>query len=88
MRVLPENTGNRNIPRSGVFLIAEETVCSGEQTTTFYADADGNMWKVGNWVMDKPQPALLLDVGRLTGLPGLAIMEAFDAWRSGQGDDN
>ena len=87
MRVLPEDTSNRNIPRSGVFLIAEETACAGELSTT-YADSDGYMWKVGNREMDRPHRALLLDVGRLTGLPGLAIMEAFDAWRSGQGDDN
>lgn len=64
MRTYPTSTSNRNVP-ADVYLIAELAV--GECNYTYYADKNGDLWKVGDWKGDKPQSAYLNDVCRLTG---------------------
>jgi hypothetical protein len=64
--IYPQRTTNRNVPRCSV-LLAETMQCSGEIVMTYYADADGYLWRVSDWVMDKPQPVMLFEACRLTG---------------------
>jgi hypothetical protein len=66
MRTYPTSTSNRNVPASAL-LIAETEATSGECVTTYYADAHMVLWKVGDWVGDKPEPAFMFEVCRLTG---------------------
>lgn len=66
MRTYPTNTSNRNVPR-GSFLIAETSQMSGEIKTTYYANREGELFKVYDWKGSKPSPAYPFQVCRLTG---------------------
>ena len=66
MKTYPTSTSNQNVPKD-VYLLAEVATMSDEIQTTFYATKTGKLWKVGDWITDKPQPAYLFEICRLTG---------------------
>lgn len=66
MRTYPQKTCNRNVP-TGSFLIAEAERMSGEIIETFYADPDGNTYKVTDWSGHKPAPAYMNELSKITG---------------------
>ncbi len=65
MRTYPTETSNCNVP-ANVFLVAEVEQCSGELVTTFYIDRCANIKKVSDWTGNKPQPATMSELCRLT----------------------
>ena len=81
MRSYPTTTANRNVPKD-MFLIAETSTANDEQHTTYYANADGFLWKVCDWVGDKPQRAYMSELYKLTGdtynMLGARITQHFD----------
>ena len=66
MRTYPDGTANRNVPKN-VFLIAEAERMSGEIIETYYADPEGNTYKVTDWSGHKPAPAYMNELCKLTG---------------------
>jgi len=48
-----QKLGNRNVP-NGCEVIGSLVTMSGEIITTYYRQ-DGELFKVGSWVYDKPQ---------------------------------
>jgi len=78
MRTYPTSTANRNVP-SNVYLLAEVT--EGECNYTYYADAEGYMWKVGDWSIDNPRPAYMFEVCRLTGDTERMIEGRVSSWQ-------
>ena len=66
MKTYPQTTANNNVPK-GAFLLAEQSAMSGEIVTTYYADKDGFLWKVDDWINSKPHPVFLFEACRLTG---------------------
>ena len=79
-RTMPTQTRNHNVPKNAL-LMAETEQMSGEIVTTYYADGDGLMWAVGDWVMDKPHPVYMFELCRLTGLTEGMIRGAYESWR-------
>jgi spore coat polysaccharide biosynthesis protein SpsF (cytidylyltransferase family) len=65
MRTYPTDTCNKNVPK-GVFLVAETKRMNDEITETYYITKEGNICKVTDWVWDKPQPAYMNELCRLT----------------------
>lgn len=65
-RTYPGSTANPNVPKN-VYLIAEVTTMSGEIVTTYYIDLAGCMWKVSDWVNNKPVPVSVATLCKLTG---------------------
>jgi len=66
MRIYPQETCNRNVPK-GAFLIAEVSTMSGEIIKTYYATEDGKTYEVTDWSGNKPHPAYMNELCRLTG---------------------
>ena len=66
MHFYPQTTANRNVPKDA-FLFAETSTVNDEQHTTYYADPNCFVWKVGDWVGDKPQHMYMSKLCRLTG---------------------
>ena len=66
MHLYPQTTANRNVPK-GAFLFAETSTANDEQHTTYYVDPNCFVWKVGDWVGDKPQHVYIFELCRLTG---------------------
>ncbi len=77
MRTYPTSTANQNVP-ANVYLLAEVT--EGECNTTYYATSDGDLFKVGDWSIDKPHPAYLFEVCRLTGDTERMIEGRVSSW--------
>ena len=65
-KIIPESTANLNVPNN-VFIVGENILQSEEIKITFYVDNAGYIWKVGDWITDKPRPSSLHDLYRLTG---------------------
>jgi hypothetical protein len=80
MKCYPQNTANNNVP-DNVFLIAETSQMSGEIITTYYIDLRGNIFKVGDWSIDKPQPAYPFEICRLTGDTYKMINFRWNLWK-------
>jgi len=80
MRTFFESTTNHNVPKD-VFLIAEDSHMSGEIVTTFYADKEGNMWEVGDWKYDKPQPLTMSRLYKATMLSPKMVTCMYNRWR-------
>ena len=66
MHLYPQTTTNRNVPK-GAFLFAETSTANDEQHTTYYVDPNCFVWKVGDWIGDKPQHVYIFELCRLTG---------------------
>ena len=66
MRTYPTSTANMNVP-TNAFLLAEVSTMSGEIVTTYYATEDGSLYKVTDWVGNKPQPISLKQACDITG---------------------
>lgn len=66
MRTFPDGTTNKNVPKD-VFLIAETERMSGEIIETYYATEDGKTYGVTDWSGNKPHPAYMNELCRLTG---------------------
>jgi hypothetical protein len=86
---MPTSTSNHNVPND-VLLMAEEELCSGEITITYYIDRDSNMFDVCDWVLSKPYPVSMRTMCRKTGLTEQLIAGMYDSWRrnvlGGSGD--
>lgn len=63
MRKFPDSTTNKNVPH-GTFLVYEYSQCSGEIVTTIFAEPDGSLWRVTDWVNDKPHRINIIDASR------------------------
>ena len=71
MRTYPASTSNQNVP-TGSFIIAEAERMSGEIIETYYADPDGNTYKVTDWSGHKPAPTYINELCKITGdTPGI-----------------
>ena len=71
MRTYPQETCNRNVPINS-FLIAETERMNGEIIETYYADPEGNTYKVTDWSGHNPAPAYMNELCKLTGdTPGI-----------------
>lgn len=82
-RSLTVETINPNVP-AGAFVLYESTYMSGEITTTYYADAEGGMWVVGDWSTDTPAPCTMHDVCRASGLWESIIEATRQSWADKQ----
>jgi len=80
IKTYPQQTINLNVP-DNVYLIAEVNKMSGEITETYYIDNDGNLLKVGDWSQDKPNPAFLFEICRLTGDTEKMINARWESWK-------
>ena len=79
IRCYPNKTTNKNIPES-VFLVAEIVVSSLENKTTYYIDKKGDIFKVGDWVTDKPDVAYPFELVRLTEDSLNLITSRWESW--------
>lgn len=76
-------TANPNVP-ANVLVLYESSAMSGEITTTHYVDANGCMWVVGDWKIDKPAPQTLSEICRASGLWESVILASWKSWRKTQ----
>lgn len=77
-------TCNKNVPENA-FLFFETESCSGEIHTSYFADRDGNMFKVIDWVDNKPQPITMSILASFAwinyGISDVTLERAFMAWK-------
>lgn len=66
INLYPEAVANKNVPMD-VYLIADISQMSGEIHTTYYINRNGEMFKVKDWVMCKPEKSTLSELCKLTG---------------------
>jgi hypothetical protein len=59
--------------KSELFHIAEWDTMSGEIGWLVYADAEGNMFKKTDWVMDKPESVCMSDVCKACGCSEIEV---------------
>lgn len=67
-------TPNPNVPR-GVTVIAHTSYCSGEICYDYYADNEGRVYKVCDWVNSKPQPVSALELSTIAGERYIGIIQ-------------
>ena len=84
-RLYPLQVVNRNVPNS-CFIVADVSICSGEQHTTYYIDDQGYMWKVGDWTIDKPHFSSLSQLCRITGDTERMVNFRYEQWKEKQNE--
>ena len=70
---------NQNVPKN-CFVIAEYSTTSGEITHTYFADINGKMFYVIDWVDCKPSPTFFTEIYKETGLSEHTISAEYDTW--------
>jgi len=71
----PLQTANKNVPARAC-LICEYSQMSGEIVTTVFFDATGQLWRVTDWVNDKPHRVDPVDIARDMGVNAIDLYRA------------
>lgn len=70
----PIETHNKNVPPHS-FLLCQYSQMSGEIITT-YADYNGQVWQVGDWVNDRPHKVNIAMIAHDMGLNPIYLYRA------------
>jgi hypothetical protein len=79
VRTYPVSVSNSNVPKD-VYLVADESLTSGELHYTYYIDREGNMFMVADWKDSKPAPVTMHMLTKLTGDSEQMITARCESW--------
>jgi len=78
-KLFPQQTANQNVP-DNVFLVYQSNSMSGEITTTYYMDLEGNCWQVTDWKGHHAFVIHRFEMCRLVGLGWRMIEGMYYSW--------
>jgi hypothetical protein len=78
-RTYPTGVSNQYVPKD-VYLVADESLTSGELHYTYFIDRQGNIFMVADWKGSKPAPVSMHKLTELTGDSEQMITARCESW--------